>query len=45
MFNYAVELKSITGGYGSFDMEFSHYDKVPGDISEKIIEQANREKS
>jgi elongation factor G len=45
MFNYAVELKSITGGYGSFDMEFSHYDKVPGDISDKIIEQVNREKS
>ncbi len=43
MFNYAVELKSITGGYGSFDMEFSHYDKVPGDISEKIMEEANRE--
>ncbi|RCW62037.1 elongation factor G [Halanaerobium kushneri] len=45
MFNYAVELKSITGGYGSFDMEFSHYDKVPGDISDKIIEQVKREKS
>jgi elongation factor G len=43
MFNYAVELKSITGGYGSFDMEFSHYDKVPGEISEKIVEQANVE--
>lgn len=45
MFNYAVELKSITGGYGSFDMEFSHYDKVPGDISEKIIEEVNGKKS
>ena len=45
MFNYAVELKSITGGYGSFDMEFSHYDKVPGDISEKIIEMVKAEES
>ncbi|MCC3144762.1 elongation factor G [Halanaerobium sp. Z-7514] len=43
MFNYAVDLKSITGGYGSFDMEFSHYDKVPGDISEKVIEERNIE--
>ncbi len=43
MFNYAVELKSITGGYGSFDMKFSHYDKVPSEISEKIIEQHNVE--
>lgn len=45
MFNYAVELKSITGGYGSFDMEFSHYDKVPLDISEKIIERVENENS
>lgn len=45
MFNYAVELKSITGGYGSFDMEFSHYDKVPSDISEKIIERVENENS
>lgn len=37
MFNYAVELKALTGGYGSFTMEFSNYDKVPKDISEKII--------
>jgi len=43
MFNYAVDLKSITGGYGSFDMKFSHYDKVPSEISEKIIEQQNVE--
>lgn len=40
MFNYAVELKSITGGYGSFTMKFSHYDKVPAEISEKIISLA-----
>jgi elongation factor G len=45
MFNYAVELKSITGGYGSFDMEFSHYDKMPGDLSEKVIERVNKENS
>lgn len=43
MFNYAVELKSITGGYGSFDMKFSHYDKVPSDISAKIIERVNNQ--
>lgn len=41
MFNYAVDLKSLTGGYGSFDMKFSHYDKVPSEISEKVIEERN----
>jgi len=43
MFNYAIELKSITGGYGAFDMHFAHYDKVPGELSQKIMEEANRE--
>jgi len=43
MFSYAIDLKSITGGYGSFDMKFSHYDKVPSDISDKIISAAQKE--
>ncbi len=43
MFNYASDLKSITGGYGKFTMEFSHYDKVPSDIAEKIIEESKKE--
>lgn len=44
LFSYAIELKSITGGYGNFTMEFSHYDKVPGDTEEDIIAEAKREK-
>lgn len=44
LFTYSIELKSITGGYGSFTMEFSHYDKVPGEIEEEIIEKAEQEK-
>ncbi|MFO7815373.1 MAG: elongation factor G [Halanaerobiales bacterium] len=43
LFNYATDLKSITGGYGYFTMEFSNYEKVPEETSEKIIEQREQE--
>jgi len=43
MFSYATDLKSITGGYGKFTMEFSHYDKVPENEAEAIIKEAQEE--
>ena len=41
---YAPDLKSMTGGRGTFTMEFSHYEEVPAHIAPKIIEQAKKEK-
>jgi elongation factor G len=41
---YAPELRSITGGRGIFTMEFSHYDEVPAQISQKLLEEINKEK-
>ena len=41
---YAPDLRSMTGGRGIFSMEFSHYDEVPAQISEKIIEETNKAK-
>lgn len=41
---YASELTSLTGGRGSFSMEFSHYEEVPPHLAEKIIAQAREEK-
>jgi elongation factor G len=38
--NYARNLSSITGGQGSYTIEFSHYDVVPGNIQKEIIEKA-----
>jgi elongation factor G len=37
---YARTLSSMTGGQGSFTMEFSHYDVVPGNIQQDIISKA-----
>jgi len=41
---YAPDLRSMTGGRGMYSMEFSHYDEVPAQISEKIIEEINKSK-
>lgn len=42
---YAIDLRSMTQGRGDFSMEFSHYEEVPRDISEKIIEKAQKEEN
>ena len=34
---YARSLSSITGGRGSYTIEFSHYDVVPGNVLQEII--------
>jgi elongation factor G len=40
MLSYATDLTSMTQGRASYSMEFSHYDFVPGELAEKIIEKA-----
>jgi elongation factor G len=37
---YAAQLGSITQGQGSYTMEFSHYDQVPGNIQQQIVSKA-----
>ncbi len=39
---YAPELRSITSGRGTFSMEFSHYEEVPGHLSPKIIDEVSQ---
>ena len=43
MLNYQSTLNSITAARGSFHMQFSHYDPVPGQLAQKIVEQAKAE--
>ncbi len=40
MLSYAPTLTSLTQGRGDYTMEFSHYEIVPAQIAEKIIDQA-----
>ena len=40
--NYDAELRSITGGEGSYSIEFSRYDVVPGNIAQKIVEASKK---
>jgi len=44
MLTYGVDLTSMTQGRGSFNMEMHHYDVVPGQLQEKIIEKAKAER-
>jgi elongation factor G len=37
---YAAQLGSITQGQGSYTMEFSHYDQVPGNIQQQIVSKS-----
>jgi elongation factor G len=34
---YAPDLRSITGGRGTFTIEFSHYEELPSYLAEKVI--------
>jgi len=38
--NYSASLRSLTQGRGIFRRKFSHYEKVPEEITQKIISQA-----
>jgi elongation factor G len=42
---YAINLKSITQGRGSFTVNFSHYEEVPPNITQKIIAERQAKKA
>jgi elongation factor G len=44
MLTYGVDLTSMTQGRGSFAMEMHHYDVVPQQLQDKIIEKAKAER-
>lgn len=43
MAHYAIDLRSITQGRGSFEAEFDHYAEVPPNIMDEVVE-ASKEK-
>ncbi|MCB2229156.1 elongation factor G [bacterium] len=44
LYQYSVDLRSMTQGQGFYTMEFSHYEEVPHDAAQKIIAEAQAEK-
>jgi elongation factor G len=40
---YAIDLRSMTGGRGSFTAVFDHYDPVPSHLVDKIVAAAKAE--
>lgn len=40
LFRYSAELRSMTGGQGTFSMEFARYDIVPSNVAKKIIDES-----
>ena len=42
--NYAIDLKSMTSGTGSFELEFDHYEQLNGKLADDVVAEAKREK-
>ena len=42
---YAVDLRSLTQGRGSFTTQFVRYDEVPSHITQKVVEKAQKSAS
>jgi len=38
LLNYSADINSMTGGRGSFEIVFSHYEEVPPDLAKRIID-------
>lgn len=45
LFEYAIDLRSMTQGRGDFKINFEKYEEVPSNISEKIVEEYNKNKN
>jgi elongation factor G len=45
LFSYATELRSLTAGRGTFSSTLDHYEDVPGNLAEKIIEAHKKEQA
>lgn len=43
MFKYASDLRSVTGGRGSYSMTFSHYEILPTRLAQAVISSSKKE--
>ncbi|MFA6729476.1 MAG: elongation factor G [Eubacteriales bacterium] len=42
MLSYAIQLRAMTQGRGSYTFEFARYDEAPAEVASKVIEQAKK---
>jgi elongation factor G len=45
LYHYSSTLRSLTGGRGVHTEEFSHYEEMPREAAEKVIEEAKKRKA
>ena len=43
MGSYTIDLRSMTQGRGSFSCKFVRYEEAPGNVQQKVIEEAKKE--
>jgi elongation factor G len=43
MLRFALDLRSITQGRGTFRQKFSHYDEMPAHLAKAIIEEFQKQ--
>ena len=45
MMRYAADLRAISQGRASYEVEFSHYEELPAHMTEQVVAQAKQDKS
>ncbi len=44
LLKYSIELRSITSGTGSFEMDFTYYEPITGKIAEDVLKETKKRK-
>jgi len=42
LYRYSVTLRSLTGGRGVHQEDFSHYEEMPAVMAQKVVEESKR---
>ena len=45
LFTYATELRSLTGGRGTFSATLDHYEEMPSHVAQKVIDAHHKEEA
>jgi elongation factor G len=45
LYRYSSTLRSLTGGRGVHTEEFSHYEEMPREIEQRVIDEAKKAKA